>query len=116
MKKIIIKVDTNDGDYVEKVSSISEENLNTIKPVIEAIKNFKPYEGVKRDYGKFDAWMHSHNFPTFEVRRDLGEKNSQELYGHIEGYDIFMDFVPYTEFHSIESITILNVIEEESLL
>ena len=42
--EIRITADTNDADYITSVNTISEEDLEKIKPLIEKIKNFKPYK------------------------------------------------------------------------
>ena len=111
--EIIIRADTNDADYVTSINTISEEDLNTIKPLIEAIKNFKPY--------KRSEWTHSHNFPYSEyTREDLGEKPARELYNEFssEVFGMFEDIVPYGEYgiHTIESITITPFQEKTKLL
>jgi len=38
MKYIYITADTNDGDYIHELSEISDEHLEEIQPVIDAIK------------------------------------------------------------------------------
>jgi len=49
MKKyIVIKADTNDGDYVSEKSEITDYQIEQIKPLIEAIKNFQPYVGYTK--------------------------------------------------------------------
>jgi hypothetical protein len=117
MKKIVIVADTNDGDYVSKISNIDDETLELIKPLIEKIKKLEPYIGEKPDY-----WQckHSNNFPTGDCcREDLGEKTIYELYGDTDIVHIFEDeFVPHGEYgiHTIKSVTILEVINEEILL
>lgn len=117
MKQYIeITADTNDADYVNNRCEITNEELELIKPVIQAIKDFKPYVSKTED-GKMD-WKHDHNYPNGEfVREDLGEKTAEELYGHLEGFEIFNDFCPYGEYgiHTIESIVILKA-EETKLL
>lgn len=122
MKKyIVIKADTNDGDYVSEKSEITDYQIEQIKPLIEAIKNFQPYVGYTKRNN--DPWTHSHNFPIGElVRDDLGEKDAWEYYGS-QGFseellEIFYEFLPSSEFgiHTIESIGILIVQDEIKLL
>jgi hypothetical protein len=113
---LIIRVDTNDADYIESSNEIGNVYLNHIMPVIEAIKAFKPYKGQSSS-GR--EWTHDNNFPYSEYSRaDLGEKTAKELYGHIEGFDAFLDFLPYGEngFHSIESIICYEIGEKKELL
>ena len=117
MKKyIIIEADTNDGDYTTNKSEITDEQIELIKPMVEAIKNFKPYK-VKVP-GKME-WTHDYNFPTGEcVREDLGQLSAEDFYKDIDNFDVFDEFVPYGEngIHTIESIDILIVAEEIKLL
>lgn len=99
MKKyIIIKADTNDADYVSSKHEITEEQIQEIMPVVEAIKKF----------GR------GHNFPSNEY----DTKDASTLYGHLEGFDLFNDFTPHGEggIHTIESIEILTIANEEKLL
>jgi len=119
MTKIItIEVDTNDGDYQSSNNKITLEEIELIKPIIEAIKNFKPYQS-----GKYII-EHAHNFPYGEcLRRDLGEKSPQELYLDKPGvttkvWNKFIELLPYCEygFHTIESIKVREDVAEEILL
>ena len=117
MKKyLIITADSNDGDYLTSKHEITDEELELIKPVVEAIKNFKPYKVITRNNTK---WNHCHNYPNNECcREDLGEKTTSELYGHLKGYNLFNDLIPYNEFgiHTIESVEFLVVQDEIKLL
>lgn len=106
---IEIKVDTNDADYVSEVSTITEEDLEKIKPLIEAIQNFKPYT-TPNDWSE-KGTEHRANFPVGECcREDMGEKPANELYEEFtqEVFDIFYGLCPMVEygFHDIESIRI----------
>ncbi len=115
---INIEADTNDGDYIQKLSEINEETLELIKPVIQAIENFEPYNGIEASYMSSGYWVHDHNYPNGEYRRDdLGEKSSYELYGHIQGFDTFDELVPYggNGIHSITEIVLLEVNNVEKL-
>lgn len=102
MKKYIeIKGDCNDGDLISERSEITDEQIEYILPVIEAIKNCQE----------------DHNWPTLE----WGDDSPLSLYEDIlteEQIDVFGDFVPYGEtgIHTIHSITILHVTKEEKLL
>lgn len=102
-KFIIIEADTNDADYVNEVSEITDKELETISPVIKAIKKFKSYKNKGR--------THDNNFPTEDCcRRDLGEKDAVELYGHIEGFEDFLNICPSSEYgiHTIKSIRVIE--------
>lgn len=99
MKKIYVNVDTNDGDYVGKISDISDEEIQEILPLVEAIKNQKSGDG---------------NFPYGEV---FGWKASK-IYSNFSGFDIFLDFIPYTEygFHDIDQIEIYEITNIQKLI
>ena len=117
--EITIVVDTNDADYRTCVSNISEENLDRIRPLISAIRNFQPYKGksVRSDY----ISTHRDNYPLGECRRDdLGEKSVEKYYSDIslEIHEFFQQYCPFEEhgFHTIESIHITPLVEKEKLL
>lgn len=102
MKKYIeIKGDCNDGDLISRRCLITDEQIEYILPVVEAIKNCKE----------------SHNWPTLEWEDD----SPYSLYEGVlteKQIDMFDEFVPHGEtgIHSIDSITILHVTKEEELL
>jgi len=118
---INIKADTNDADYISELNEITEEQLEKILPVIEAVKGFKQYEGKSRS-GR--DWTHHNNFPTGDcLREDLGEKSPEELYVETglvtpEQLEAFYEVVPSNEdgIHTIESVKLLKVLEEQTLL
>jgi hypothetical protein len=118
--EITIVADTNDGDYITRVSKISEVDLETIKPLIEAISKFKPYKSKLRD--KF-SWTHDHNYPFGDgewiPRLDLGEKPPRKIYSFPEEiFDIFENLLPFSEqgFHTIESIEVTPFVKKVKLL
>ena len=91
----MVKADTNDADYVRSIEPISDEDLEEIKPVIEAIKNCKE----------------NYNWPAHESSHRCPE----EVYPNISAdlIDKFNWYVPGGEngVHSIETIAIVNVEE-----
>ena len=115
--EIVITVDTNDADYITEVSEISQEDLERIRPLIEAIKNFEPYQAQTK--GKL-GYRHDHNYPCGDVlREDLGEKEPEEIYDFDEDiFDIFEDLLPSSQygFHTITSIKVYPVPDKEVLL
>jgi len=117
MKKyLIIEVDENDADYLSSQNEVTDEQLEGFKPIIEEIKNFKPYV---RGRIPGTGYTHRHNFPTLECHReDLGEYSAEEMYGHFENFIEFFDCVPSGEYgiHTIVSIKVLTVLEEIKLL
>lgn len=119
--KITIVVDTNDADYNTKVSLISEKDLEKIKPLIKAIKAFKPYSSYSKGSSKM-KWDHEHNYPhgEYSPRTDLGEKTPEEIYPQFseEIHEIFRDHCPFGEhgFHTIVSVKVAPAIKEQKLL
>lgn len=105
MKKflIAITVDSNDGDYLTQISSIDEDSISKIKPLIDEIKCFKPY--------KVNLFTFTHNYPVGEMlRTDLKEKSPKQLYPKIKKdiFEKFEELCPCSEygFHSIVSISV----------
>lgn len=123
MWDIKIKADTNDADYVMEISQISDEDLTKIKPLIAAIKAFKPYK-TKTDpnCGYQMDWQHHHNYPCGEYspRKDLGEKHPREIYPGFDEdtWQIFEDLLPHGEngIHTIVSIQVTPHKKWEKLL
>lgn len=117
MKKyLIVKADTNDADFITRKEEITDDQLAELQPLFEAIRNFKPYKG------KDTTWNHSHdnNYPTGDCHReDLGELSAEELYGNIQGFQLFDEsFCPYDEYgiHTIESVDVLVVTDEKKII
>ena len=78
MRTFYVEVDTNDADYIGKLVHVSDEKVEKWMPLIEKIKNFKPYTGTAYSGSK---WNHTSNFPIGECcRHDLGGKDPMELY------------------------------------
>lgn len=110
---LIMTADTNDADYVTKTSTIELADLRLIEPIIEKIKNFKPYKTLD---GKM-YWTHDSNWPTGEMRRDdLGEKSPAEIYDLTEEEaEDFQSYLPYGEngIHTITTIKVVEVVSEK---
>lgn len=115
---ITIKIDTNDADYNIQVSTITEEELEKIKPLIKQISKFKPYT-VPCSWN-VNGRTHRHNYPYGEcLREDLGEKSPRELYkADDEVFELFEDLMPCNEygFHTIESIEVTPYVKKVKLL
>ena len=80
MKQYIeIKADTHDADYVTRRVEITDEELKIIEPVIEAIRNFKPYT-TNEEGLVLQPRTHTHNFPFGETypREEIGEKHDSK--------------------------------------
>jgi hypothetical protein len=109
-----VTVDTDYSDLVTQNVYITEQELKTLIPIFNAIKEFKPYKGER-------SWTFYHNYPHGECcRTDLGEKNPKKLYGHIKEFNEieFTEYLPVTEygFHTITSVKIMYVKSEQTLL
>lgn len=99
---LIIKADTNDGDYIYSVNAIDDESLKKIKPVIYAIKN------NKNDY----------LVANFRNLRN-NEKSAEQRYSNIAGFDEFNELVPFldnNDVHTINSIEVLQTINRVKLI
>lgn len=115
---LLITADTNDADYVTSKHWIEPEKFNKFTPLIQAIKDFKPYAGRTYSWG---AYTCDHNWAIGEcLRRDLGEKSPKEIYHDIDESIIeeFEELLPYGEYgiHTIESINIYTVTGIQELL
>lgn len=93
----VVRVDTNDADYLTEVNAISKSDLDLVLPLIEAIKlKSKEMSG---------EWFHNYervniSSPAFDPRK---------LYTFPDKiFDILDNLCPTNEegFHSIESIEI----------
>jgi hypothetical protein len=110
MKKyIIIKADTNDADYVQKKSLITDKQIEEeVLPIVKAIKDFNKMH--QRGSGEY-------NWPNSEYRNETVEETYKDILTE-EQIGIFDNYVPRGEYgiHTIESIEILTVVEELKLL
>ena len=115
MRTFFVEVDTNDADYIGKLVHVSDEKVEKWMPLIEKIKNFKPYTGTT-DSGR--EWNHSSNFPIGECcRYDLGEKDPCELYGITEEeleefQDTFELYGGEYGFHTINKIVEIEMLDK----
>ncbi|MDD3412586.1 MAG: hypothetical protein PHY47_01165 [Lachnospiraceae bacterium] len=120
--EITIRADTNDADYVMKITRVDKATLERIKPLVEAIKTFEPYEGEYKSYdGTIRMITHDHNWPDGEcLRKDLGEKDIYEIYSKFDKKIIedFRYLCPVSEYglHTIESVEITQYVEKEKWL
>ena len=97
MLRITTEVDYNDGDYHTNITTITEEKLEELMPLIEAIKN----NGRRFGYG------------------DCADPNAEEDYPeHLDLIDKLREYCNYGEFgfHSIDSIKVAPYVEEKELL
>lgn len=105
MRHFYIVCDYNDGDLSSGIVSITEEEYNRFKPIIEAIANYEPY--VCRGGIDYSNWM--------SPRPDLGDKSIYEKYPQfseelLDEFNEKMLDIPNPEseyvdgFHTIEKI------------
>jgi len=93
--EIVVIADTNDADYVTQISTISEELLLEIQPVIEAIKaknaTITPGRGI-------------YNWPSSEYRKETVEDTYPQLTE--DQIECFRELCPYGEYgiHTIKSV------------
>lgn len=100
MKKyIIIKADTNDGDYVTEKTLISDEEVEKVKYILSKMDTTHKIRWETLDQANSKVW---------EQHPELTEEEAEFLY----------EFVPSGEYgvHTIESIEIIEVVNEIKLL
>lgn len=115
-KYLYVIADSNDGDYVYSLNKISDETLNTLQPLFEAIKNFESY--------KVGLFTHESNFPVNECHReDLGQLSAIEYYVNKgiseEIIELFIDdYLPYHEYgtHTVNSIQVLEIASIQNII
>lgn len=114
MRKFYVQIDTNDADYVGQLVEIEDEKVEKWMPLIEKIKNFKPYVGTAKSGS---TWNHTSNFPVGDCcRYDLGEMDPCELYNITEEElyefrDAFELFAGEDGFHTITEISEITVVK-----
>lgn len=99
MKKyIIVEADTNDGDYITEKSIITDEKIIKLKEILNKCE--------------IDSWGRG------DMKDD--DNDPKILYPELTGEEIefIEDFLPFGEYgiHTIESIEILEISNEERLL
>ena len=143
---IEIKVDFGDGDELSKSTEIDEKELDKIKPIIEKIKNFKPYKVIAKNrlshlpnQKEYEEYTHENNYPAhvlmYDGHNDENEKSHAELYDEnwepdvkyydrSEAFELFDELVPYdlaacdesAPVRSIESIYLYPSMKKTRLL
>ena len=113
--KILIKGDTNDADYVTSVNDIDQETLDSILPVVEAIKNCKANYNWESEH--FRSPKLEDLYPQFiESWKEFSDGEKYPVF--TDGFEWFRELCPYGEMgiHSIESVTVYHIVKEEKLL
>lgn len=105
MRSFYVEVDTNDADYVGRLATMSNEEFERFKPLIEKIKNFKPSKN------------NHHNFCYGDMFNPAYDTDPQKLYDiDDETFEHFIDaFELYGGeygFHTITKIQEVTLGEE----
>ena len=109
MKKyVIIEADTNDGDYISEKNLITDEHIQTLKEIIGKLPRQKKYGG---------GFAKSIPFETGEMGNTAEDLIDDKIITLKEA-EFLRGFLPFGEYgiHTIESVDILTVLEEEFLL
>jgi len=105
--KILVKADTNDGDYITKVTDWTEKNYTTtyakLIRICKAIKDCK----IGHNWQRGDC-ANDNQIPEIIYKDILSE----------EDIDFMDDLSPYGEYgiHTIESVKILTIEKEENVI
>ena len=97
IKELCVTADTNDADYITRIEDITEEELEELMPLFDAINKF---DAVNNQF--------KHSWPRSEYTRDESpEKNYPDI--PKETIALFEEcFCPYGEYgiHTIEEILV----------
>lgn len=103
--ELVIKADANDANYVTSTNTVTMEDIEKLKPVVEAIKAFSLSN------------VYENNFPQGDCTRD---KTVEEMYSHVDqdALELFCKLCPYGEYgiHTIESVVYYPVPDKTVLL
>lgn len=102
--KILIEGDTNDGDLTSSLKEITQDQLEIIKPVIEAVKNCTERPNWKNYWvGKPLHVLYPQFFTEFE---DFDPEYESQFDASV-AFNLFEELVP-GEVHTIVSIGLLE--------
>ena len=118
MLELVIKADYNDADYITETNTISEEDLELIKPLIAKIAEFPRRSRIKNAVGDRDM---THNYDTSgHHRNDVGGNEYYSQFFPQEVMDMFEELLPYggddMGIHTIVSIEVYPVPVKTKLL
>lgn len=103
MKRIvIIEGDTNDADYTTREEILNEKDIELLKKICDALKNTKNIDYCNWGIGEY---CDEEECPHVVYKNILTEEEIEEFNENYCPYDI----------HSIESIRVLTISEEEVL-
>lgn len=100
MKHLLVKADSNDGDYLYELSVISEEELIEFKNLFSKLQ--KNIYG-RINWGRYDL-LEPSNDPRIIYKDILTE----------DDIEFIEDYIPSGEYgiHTIESVKVIEIIEE----
>lgn len=105
--ELVIKADTNDGDYVTSTTTVTEKEIEQLKSILDVIK------------AKFPQGKWRHNWAVGDVARP-GEGPEDVYKGLLtpEQIEWFDDLCPHGEYgiHTIESVIYYPLPDKVSLL
>lgn len=102
---VIVKINTYDADYIENYYEISEEDIEKLYPIVKAIENCK-------ERHNWEVGDLSNGYTPEFLYVETGILTKEQV-------DWFNDHLTlYREYgmHTIESITLLEVVNEIQLL
>lgn len=106
--EILIEADHNDGDYITQINTITLDDLELIKPLIQAIKD-------NPERYNWCAYSDTNN-------PEAPDHVYSEFVGiNKDGFsimDIFNELIPYDEYgiHTITKVEVYSIPEKERLL
>jgi hypothetical protein len=107
--RILIEGDCNDGDYISEMSEITQETLDLILPVIEAVKAYTEYHNWSNEY---DNKSLEDKYPQLCVRNEDYDPEDEDDYEFVCGWALkmFSSLVPSSEYgvHSINKIEVYH--------
>lgn len=110
--KILITGDVNDGDYVTEVTEITQEELNLITPIIEAIKVYPSRSNwASRWVRKLEDM-----YPQFFTQEDDFDPEYSNGFEPNEAMSYFMDLLPNDDQGGVNSIRKIEIIQESKIL
>lgn len=102
--KILITGDVNDADYYTSETSITQEQLELIKPIIEAVKSCTE----RPNWNNYWVGKPLHVlYPQFFTEFEDFDPEYESDFESSDAFDLFEDLVP-NGVHSIISIEIID--------
>lgn len=105
---IVVRGDTNDGDYITKTTLLSEKKYEKIENVLVKVSDI--VANSTAGYNWANEYSDEKNEPEEQYVK-TGKITQEEL-------DMFSDYVPSGELgvHTVESVTVYTITEIKELL